>query len=398
MWLAANSAGDTQQTRVKQVVNAPTEGHDMQSAARLTHRNSFDATPSILNPVRQAGFGSGFRLVLVASLAGVLVLGTAQLSYALVGDDPFSMRVDGELWISSGEPLDWASAYPNQRVYELIPLGESADRAVTGCSGSIALSAAPPLLTAYARLESDPGPGCEGSYIQGVSEVKDTLRFWASPENIRDPLRLDLEFDFSGIETYDVAGWPDAQKYLFYTLEFSLIKITQTYPDGSIELGDTVGTITANAGFDNDGVAFYEIIDEVEPNLEDNLDFETSDPGGAFGPGQTLTLHVTTERGAQIALWSLLAVTTNFDNDGDVSVGTEVAIVEADFGNSLELVHAVVRNPMDESIVTDSGLTAESGFDYLAVPEPGGEILVLTALSTLATLFRLRRRSPSQSN
>jgi hypothetical protein len=75
----------------------------------------------------------------------------------------------------------------------------------------------------------------------------------------------------------------------------------------------------------------------------------------------------------------------------------EVTIVEADFGNSLELVSAVVRDPTDESIVTDSGRTAESGFDYLAMPEPGRDHLALTALGTLANRVRLRRRSRALS-
>ena len=324
------------------------------------------------------------RLVLVSLLALAGILGTIQVSQAAQGDPPFQVRINGELSIWSGTAMDRASAYPNQRGYDLTPVMDSADRAVTGCSGSIALSATPAVLETYARLQSDPGPGCAQSSVQGVAEVRDTLRFWASPENLGDPLRLDIEFAFPGSHTYDVDGWPDADSYMEYGLEVTLIEVAQTYPDGSIEWGAQLGEVVAKRAF-GAGVIPHELV-----NLDD-LELVPSDASGEFGPGQNLTLRVTTKRGAQIYLWWTLYSIVTFDNGDGPSSGTEVAVVEADFGSSLELASAVVRDPSDESLVTDSGLVAASGFDYLAVPEPGRALAVITALCTLVAL---RRQSP----
>lgn len=339
-----------------------------------------------MRSAKQPFIPAWLRLMLAVSLALVGVLCTIQVSQAAEGDNPpFSMRIDGELFIWSGAAGDFDSAALRQTVLDLTPLAESADRVVTGCSGSIALGATPAVLQSYARLQSDLGPGCAQSTIQGVSEIKETLRFFATQANIGEPLRLDLEFDLSGLETYDVDGWPDASKFLQYALDVRLIEITQTYPDGSVEFGATVGEILATRGL-SDGTPFYELISDVNGDLE----FVPSDPGEEFVPGQTFTLRVTTERGAQVALWWAFSTSIGFNNR-DLPSGTGVGLVEADFGNSLELINAVVRDPADESIVADSGLTSASGFDYLAVPEPGRDLLNLAALSTLVILVTVRR-------
>ena len=332
---------------------------------------------------------TGLRLLLAVSLALAGILGTSQLSNAAEGDNPpFSMRIDGELFVWNGTGAEFDSAAPRQTVFDLTPLAESADRVVTGCSGSIALGATPAVLQSYAFLQSDPGPGCAQSTVQGVSEVKETLRFFALPANLGEPLRLDLEFDLSGFETYDVDGWPDASEFLQYALEVRLIEITQTYPDGSVEFGATLGEILATGGI-NEGTPFYELVSDVTGDLE----FVPSDPGAPFVPGQTLTVRVTTERGAQVGLWWAFSTSIGFNNRNQPS-GTSVGIIEADFGNSLELIDAVVRDPTDESIVTDPGLTSASGFDYLAVPEPGSDLLALAAFSSVIILTTLRRSSP----
>jgi hypothetical protein len=133
------------------------------------------------------------------------------------------------------------------------------------------------------------------------------------------------------------------------------------------------------------GVIPHELVDL------DDLELVPSDASGEFGPGQTLTLRVTTKRGAQIDLWWTLYPIVTFENGGGPSSGTEVAVVEADSGNNLELASAVVRDPSNESLVMDSGLIAASSFDYLAVPEPGR---VLAGITTLCTLVAARRQSP----
>jgi len=321
--------------------------------------------------------------MLAVSLALVGVLCTIQVSHAVTGYEPFELKLVGEASVRGQDIFDSDSAYPSERGYDLTPVTYSTDLAATGCSGTIALSTTPAVLKTHARLQSDPGPGCGSSEIQAAAEVTDTLRFWAQEANIGEPLRLDLEFNFSDSYTYDVEGWPDASSSMGYTLWLDLSEVTETYPDGSIELGETLGEGYAAWGIDN-GTTFQEI------QIVGKLELVPNHASGEFGPGQTLTLRVTTERGAQLRLQWSLSANVGFSNSAQPD-GTQVAIVETDFGNSLELIGAVVRNPDNESIVTDSGLTSASGFDYLAVPEPGRDLLNLAALSTLVILVTVRR-------
>ncbi len=318
--------------------------------------------------------------VLSVLLAFVGILGPIQAAHAAY--DPFELWLEGEASVSGQADSD--TAYPSERGYDLTPVTYSKDLSATGCSGTIALSATPAALKTHARIQSDPaGPGCVSSGIQATARVTDTLRFEASEGNIDKPLRLDLEFDFSDSYTYDVEGWPDASSYMGYTLWVDLSEVTETYPDGSIELGETLGEGYAAWGIYN-GTTSQEI------QIGGKLQLVPSDAGGEFGPGQTLTLRVTTERGAQVRLQWQLDAHIQFNNSNQPS-GTPMAVVETASGNGLELINAVVRDPSNESIITDSGLAAESGFDYLAVPEPAA---LLSQAVALLALFLVRRALP----
>jgi hypothetical protein len=140
---------------------------------------------------------TGLRSVLTVLLAFVGILGTIQVSHAATGYEPFELKLVGEASVRGQDIHDSDSAYPSEKGYDLTPVTYSTDLAATGCSGTIALSATPAVLKTHARLQSDPGPGCGSSEIQASAVVTDTLRFWAQEANIGEPLRLDLEFEFS---------------------------------------------------------------------------------------------------------------------------------------------------------------------------------------------------------
>lgn len=385
------------QSQLLTIPSGPTNCSQSGHTCHVTSRRKATGTGYKIVSVTRARIGRGLGPLLSHGVSAFLValaalLGPVQVSHAVAGYLPYELKLVGEGSVWNGQVSD--SAYPSERGYSLEPITYVSDLVVPGCVGSIALSAAPGALEAYARLQSSPGPGCTSSEIQAGSEVTDTLRFWATQGNIDEPLRLDLEFDLSESYTYDVEGWPGASTYIAYSLSIDLDQVTQTYSDGRIELGATLGEVYAN----------WSIADETVSNRIENtgkLQLVASDASGEFFPGQKLTLRVTTERGAQVRLQWQLSAHVQFVNSHGPD-GSSVGIVETDFGNTLELTSAVVRDPSDESIITDSGLVAESGFDYLAVPEPGRDLLALSAFAAMLALRlawqRRRRIGPDAPN